>query len=103
MASYPKVENVVKAPQKPIPSNNQLHSGMMLISFRPVKTPNKNDPAMFMNKVGYGNEFPVFFPIHNPARYLHAAPTAPPIPTSIIKIPHPFFANWPIDIQDKKA
>lgn len=91
MASYPNVENVVKAPQKPTPNNNQHHLGRIWIWFIPVSIPNKNDPMIFMYKVGYGNAFPVFFPIHIPAKYLLAAPTAPPMPTSIIKIPHPFF------------
>jgi hypothetical protein len=49
--SYPNVENVVSAPQKPVPTSVVTHPGPVATT-----TPRTNDPAMFTAQVpqGYG-------------------------------------------------
>ena len=57
--SYANVENVVYAPQKPVPMIVRGVDGNAWYSTSPVTTPRMNEPVTLMNNVPSGSALPV--------------------------------------------
>lgn len=87
IVSYPKVENVVYAPQNPMPSTAH-HNGSNMPS--PVSTysiPSSKDPLILITQVPQGNDDPAAAALRDmifPSPYLSIAPAIPPTPAAQI-------------------
>ncbi len=76
------VENVVKPPQKPVPTTTRQASGAPASSTDPVSSPSSRLPATLMARVPYGNGAATRL-VATPSRTTRAtAPSAPASPTA---------------------
>lgn len=104
MASYPKVEKVVYAPQKPTPKRNHTQSLTWYDKWRLAIHPSKNEPEMLMTQVLIGNGYILcaLLLIKLPNKNLVVAPKEPPIPINQIIPRHLLLhAIMPIGSQTK--
>lgn len=76
--SYINVENVVKAPRKPSPNRRYL----FVPASELTRIPRSSAPKTFIINVPKGKAEFDFRVIISPSKYLEAAPSAPPKPTS---------------------
>src|SRR4051794_31140894 len=82
--SEEKVENVVNAPRKPVPSPIVTPSGQCRIDAAPSRRPSSNEPVTLIASVGHGNDRA---PNALPTPYRVAAPAAPAIATQATRTP----------------
>lgn len=78
MFSNPKVEKVVKPPQKPVVNRRMVAVELLFLLKYEDNNPMRKHPKILMRKVGRGKVVFVFSWMMKEQRYLHALPMPPP-------------------------
>ena len=78
MFSNPKVEKVVKPPQKPVVNRRIVAVELLFLLKYEDNNPIRKHPNILMRKVGSGKVVFVFSWMMKEQRYLHALPMPPP-------------------------